>query len=251
MAVAQGDAVRELKMAGHDLSGIPISRLPVSFEKVAFLCVNSYVSYRHALGVIPINDAVAFAKCVKTFGFAIYFFHNPHARNFLKYLEVFLNSTTKQLILYYVGPGIKDGAPDTTGEDVAFSFDDGPISDGDFLAHISEQKVASNQLTLITDTGRSGSVWDLHAGNARTKRLPPGIVSIWASKSSTPENQTVPGIDEGVFTHNLTKTLAAEPLITPSDLGGKLKSILKRYRQSSSVGTTTPALLNRSIFPPK
>jgi hypothetical protein len=251
MAVAQGDAVRELKMAGHDLSGIPISRLPVSFDKVAFLCVNSYVSYRHALGVIPVNDAVTFAKCVKNFGFAIYFFHNPHARNFLKYLDVFLNSTTKQLVLYYVGPGIKDGAADTTGEDVAFSFDDGPISDGDFLAHIAEQKVPSNQLILITDTGRSGSIWDLHAGNKRTRKLPPGIVSVWASKSSTTENQTVPGVDEGIFTHNLTKTLTAEPLITPSELGRKLKSILKRYAQSSSVGTTTPALLNAPIFPAK
>jgi hypothetical protein len=100
------DPVRQLKTYGRDVLGIPLCNLPSSLRKAAFLCVNTYTSYRLALGTGPIRDAVTLAKVLKNFGFEIFFLHNPHVRNFLKYLDVFFRVTSETFLLYYVGRGM-------------------------------------------------------------------------------------------------------------------------------------------------
>jgi hypothetical protein len=42
--------VRQLKIYGRDIAGIPLPRIPPSFNKAAFLCINTYTSFRLALG---------------------------------------------------------------------------------------------------------------------------------------------------------------------------------------------------------
>jgi hypothetical protein len=245
MAVSQGDPVRELKAAGRDLSEVPISRLPAVFDKVAFLCVNSYRSYRANLGVGPINDAVLVAKCLKRFGFEIWFLHNPHARNFLEYVGAFLERTGKQLVLFYAGQGTKA----TAEGDQAFVFDDGAVMEEEFVSHLKEKKTQQSKLVLITDDCHSGSIWDLQPGNPKAKKLVPGIISCSVVSDVVPAKQTVvEGIEQGAFAYNLTKTLFAEPLLTPAELGGKLKAVLRKYSQTVSVGTSTPALMGKPLF---
>jgi hypothetical protein len=67
--IAMADPLRELKSFGRDVAGIPLARLPKSFKNVAFLCVNTYTSYRLNMGTGPITDALSFAECIKPLGF--------------------------------------------------------------------------------------------------------------------------------------------------------------------------------------
>jgi hypothetical protein len=246
MSITQiGDPVRELKTAGHDLCQIPLARLPPSIEKAAFLCVNSYHSYRSNLGIGPINDAVLFARCMKSFKFEIYFVHNPHAENFLQYLDAFVAAVSKHLVIYYVGQGTKVR---TEGEE-AFVFDDGPVMEEEFIAHLKKNKNPTSKIVLATDACHSGSVWDLQPGSKKAKALPPGLITLSVVSDVQPPKQTmVAGVEQGAFTYNLTKTLQLEPLVTPGEISGKLRPVLKKYAQTFSVGTTTPALLSRPIF---
>jgi hypothetical protein len=110
------DPIRDLKEYGRDLAAIPVSRLPASFEKAAFLCVNTYASYRLNIGVTPINDAVIFAKRLKKFGYA---------RSFLKYLDRFSGRWPGSSCCSTWGTGTgRAGGGDSP--DQAFVFDDGP-----------------------------------------------------------------------------------------------------------------------------
>jgi hypothetical protein len=120
------DPIRVLKTYGRDVGAIPFSRVPQAFPKAAFLCVNTYASYRLNLGTGPINDAVASAKCVKSYGFEIYFMQTPHARNFLKYLDLFFQATSGYLLVHYVGHGTSLSESGTHQEE-AFVFDGGRI----------------------------------------------------------------------------------------------------------------------------
>lgn len=171
--------------------------------------------------------------------------HNPHAQNFLQYFDAFLAAVSKQLVIYYVGQGTKVR---TEGEE-AFVFDDGPVLEEAFIEHLNDNKNPTSKIVLATDACHSGSVWDLQPGGKKTKRLPPGLISLSVVSDVQPPKQTiVAGVEQGAFTYNLTKALQSEPLVTPGEIGGKLRPVLKKYAQTFSVGTTTAALLSRPIL---
>jgi hypothetical protein len=237
-----GDPVRLLKELGHDLTAIPIANLPPTFAKVAFLCVNTHCSFRQGVGVPPINDAVLLANCLRRFSFEIYFLHNPHSGNFLRYLDVFFTATTGRLVLFYVGQGAG------LHED-AFIFDDGQIPESEMVDHLIENKNANCEVILITDACRSGTIWDIQNGKVKGRALPPGVISLSSATDAETAKQTkVGGVDQSAFTYNLTKTLQAEPFSSPSELHGKLRAVLKKYGLNFVVGASTPALLNKPLL---
>lgn len=228
------DPVRRLKTYGRDLGSIPISRIPRELEKVCFICVNTYTSFRLNLGTGPISDAVAFAKCLKTFGHEVYFINNPHSRNFLKYLDAFFQATSNELVLYYVGQGTSSDSDED--EDVqkneAFAFDDGIITNDELANHIAENKQGNCRVILVTDIGSPGSIWDIRGTECHGAQIPDNVLSISASPDTSCAKQTqVNRQEEGIFTYNLTKILKKNPMITPRELQAQMKPILRKYQQ--------------------
>lgn len=246
------DPVRRLKELGRDVSSVAISRLPTNLTKACFICVNSYTSYRLSLGTGPINDAVSFAKCMKNFEYEVFFLHNPHSRNFLKYLDAFFKNTSVELVVYYVGHGtsVKDVSGDETdGTDEAFVFDDGTISDDTLIDHLIDCKHPDSKLILVTDACHSGTIWDIQGGNVKGRQLPPGIMSVSAANDKQTAKQTVINKqDQGIFTYNLTKILKSSPELSPNELATKMKSALRKYGQTFTVGTTSPEMLTEPLF---
>jgi hypothetical protein len=177
--------------------------------------------------------------------------HNPHCRNFLSYLDLFFKNSDN-LVLFYVGHGttVRDtGGDETDGQDEAFVFDDGTISDDELIKHLIENKKAGSHLTLVTDACHSGSIWDIQGGNVKGRTLPEGIISVSASNDAQTAKQTVINrLDQGIFTYNLTKLLAAQPSLSPNELAPKMRSALKSYAQSFTVASTTSSLLNKPLF---
>lgn len=247
------DPIRRLKTYGRDLSTLPLSRLPETFDKVCFLCVNSYTSYRLSLGTGPINDGVNFAKRMKTtFGFEVYFYHNPHCKAFLNYLDAFFSKTTGHLVFFYVGHGTN--VTDTDGDeadkkDEALVFEDGNIPDDVLIDHLISQKNPANKLTLVTDACHSGSIWDIQSGNANGRKLPERIISVSAATDAqTAKQTTINRQDQGVFTYNLAKKLKTNPESTPNQLKTALKKELRKYGQTFSVASTTKEFLTQPLF---
>lgn len=246
------DPVRRLKQLGRDVASVPVSRIPTEMGKVCFICVNTYTSYRLNLGTGPMNDAVSFAKCVKNFGFEVYFMHNPHSRNFLKYLDTFFANTAEELVVYYVGHGTS--VADTDGDeadktDEAFVFDDGVIVDDVLIDHLIEHKNPASKLILVTDACHSGTIWDIQGGSVHGRQLPERIMSISAANDKQTAKQTMINRQEqGIFTHNLTKVLKENPEFSPNELSSKMRSVLRKYGQSFTVGTTSPELLEEPLF---
>ncbi|KAK8853757.1 hypothetical protein M9Y10_016300 [Tritrichomonas musculus] len=242
------DPTRRLKEYGRDLGSIPISRIPKEMEKVCFICVNTYTSYRLNLGTGPINDAVSFAKCLKQYDYEIFFQNNPHSRNFLKYLDEFFKNTTNELVLYYVGHGtsLLDLDEDSDPTKDAFIFDDGKIAQDTLVDHISQYKNPNQKLVLVNDSCYPGSIWDIKDAGS----FPPNIMSLCASADSqTAKLQTLVNAQEaGIFTHNMTKILKKNPSMTPRELQAQMKPILRKYQQTFSIGSSTPEILDEPLF---
>lgn len=247
-----GDPIAGLKKCGHNIAGMPVSRLPATFDNVAFLCVNNYSSYRLSLGTGPLNDALSFAHCMANYGYAIYFLHNPRSRNFLQYLDVFFKRTQGRLIFYYVGHGtnVRDiDGDESDGLDEAFVFDDGVVIDDDLIAHLIENKNPSNVIVLVTDACHSGSIWDIQGGSVKGRKLPPGIISVSAASDAQTAKQTmINRKDQGIFTYNMTSILATNPDLTADQLGEKMKSALRKYSQTFTVATTSADLRSKPLF---
>jgi hypothetical protein len=247
------DPVRQLKVYGRDVLGIPLSRVPSRFNKVAFLCINTYSSYRLALGTGPLNDALHLAKVLKNSGFEIYFLHNPHVRNFLVYLDLFFKNATNQLVFYYVGRGTTLRTPDSTSSDPrdqALVFDDGVVSDDELCTHLIENRNPTCEVILITDACFEGTIWDIRDGCVKGRRLPGGIISLSARVDfDVPKAHQVEKLEQGMVTYNLAKVLKADPELTPNEIVDKMCVILRPYAQVFTVVTTTPTLLIEPLFP--
>jgi hypothetical protein len=241
------DPVRDLKEYGRDLAAIPVSRLPPKLENAAFLCVNTYTSYRLNIGTVPINDAVLFAKRLKKHGFSIYFMHNPHARSFLRYLDVFFRNVTGQLVFFYVGHG--NGAlTGSASTDKAFVFDDGPIYEADLITHLNDNKNPTSQVVFITDACKSGTIWDIQDGTVKGRSLPAGVVSISAATDGDTKQILVDRTDHGLFTYTLVKALKEDPFVTPDALAAKMRGPLQERGQTLAAGSTARSLLSEPAF---
>jgi hypothetical protein len=238
-----------LKTFGRDLTGIPLSRLPTTLKKAAFLSVNSYDSYRMNLGTGPINDALSIAKCLKNYDFNVFFMLNAHCTNFLNYLDAFLKQTTVQLLIFYVGQGVTtpDVESEDTGEsDPAFIFDDGVIRGGDVVCHLSCNKNADCQVLLITDACQPGTIWDIRG---REGTLPANIVSIAAATGAQrAKSAKLSHLDRGVFTFQFTSLLKGDPELTPNQMAAGLTELLKPHGQVVLLGATSPSLLDQPTF---
>jgi hypothetical protein len=246
------DPLRSLKAIGRDVTLITVARLPASFERVAFICVNTYTSSQLNLGKGPLNDAVSFANVAKKAGFEIFFLHNPRCKTFLSYLDAFFARTSNRLIFYYVGHGtnVRDMDGDESDrQDEAFVFDDGTVIDDVLLQHLCEKKHPDSALVLVTDACHSGSIWDIPTITIRGRNLPPNVLSLAAANDAQTAKQTmIDRKDQGVFTYNLAKILNADLHASPRDIAAKMKPALKSYAQSFTVGATTPSLVDVPLF---
>jgi hypothetical protein len=243
-----GDPLRLLKTFGRDLTGIPLSRLPATLKKAAFLSVDSYDSYRMNLGTGPIHDALSIAKLLKNYDFNVFFMLNGHCTNFLNYLDAFLKRTTVQLLIFYVGQGVTtpDVESEDAGSDPGFIFDDGVIRGGDVARHVSDNKNADCQLLLVTDACQPGTIWDI---GGRQGTLPANIVSIAAATSAErAKSAKLSHLDTGVFTFQFTSLLKGEPELTPNQIAAGLTPLLKPHGQVLLLGATSPSLLDQPIF---
>jgi hypothetical protein len=246
------DPVRELKRLGRDFSEVFVDRLDKSYERICFICVNSYRSYRQAIGVTPIQDAVALGKCVRYFEYEVYFVHNPHKRNFLEYLNHFLDHTTRHLIVYYVGQGttLHDLDPKVPHDyDDAFTFDDGAITDAEFLDSLASFKNPDNKVTLITDTCKPGTTWALNGKELKGRNVPPHVVSLSAQPTKTTSKQMMALCQsQGIFTFNLTRFLKADPTINAGQLTEKMLPVMGEFAQTFKVGTSSPECLQEPVL---
>jgi hypothetical protein len=170
----------------------------------------------------------------------------------MQYLEYFLLNTTQHLIVYYVGQGTTPQDLDRTRArvyDEAFTFDDGAIADEEFLDALTSCKHPDNRVTLITDTCRPATAWNLPGNEVKGRVLPPGIVTISTSPTaSTSKHMMALCQRQGIFTFNLTKEIKGNPKITPSELEGKMTSAISEFAQVFSARATSPEDLERPVL---
>lgn len=238
----------KLKKLATDVIKTPVTRLQ-SEESVCFIVCNTYTTYRLSLGDGPLNDAITFATSMKSYEFKQYYLHNPHSRNFLKYLDAFLKNTTKHLVVYYVGHGttVADlNGDEDDGYDEAFVFDDGVMIDDILLEHLIQNKHSESKVTLVTDACHSGSIWDLQT---KKKDLPTNVLSISAANDKQTAKQTlINRKEQGIFTSNLSTVLKKTPKETPKQLTTDLRAPLKKYSQTCTVAMTSKELNTLPIF---
>ena len=242
------DPVRRLMELGRDLQNIPLSRIPPSFTKIAFICVNTFESFRFGLGKGPLEDAVRFAKIFRYYGFELFFLKTPHVRNFLRYFDPLLERTSQHLVTLYLGHEVYKLQSNEKEE--AFCFDDGVIKDEEVIQHIVEKKQPGAQLTLLTDACRPGSIWDINEGLVCGIKLPPNILSIAASNNNPDSGITTiqTRLESGMFTELIVKALKNNSAVTPDGLENNLKKSLLEYHQTFVVGTSSPELLTKPLF---
>lgn len=254
--MALADPVRQLRTLGRDISKTFCDKLPRELSRCCFICVNSYRSFRQSIGVTPIQDAAALAKCVKYFEYEVFYVHNPHARSFIEYLNHFIECTTEHLIVYYVGQGTTPQDLDQTIQrsyDEAFTFDDGAVDDEEFLDSLIDLKNPSSKVTLVTDTCHPNTAWNIPGPEIKGRKLPPGIVTLSAVPTASSSRQMMALCQsQGIFTFNLTKELKANPRITVDGLAKKMEPVLAEFAQEFKVGTSSPELLDQPaiILPP-
>jgi hypothetical protein len=246
------DPVRQLKTYGRNVAETHMERLPRVFGKLCFICVNSYRSFRQNIGIAPITDAVAFAKCAKYFEYEIFFVHEPHAQTFMQFLEFFLANTLRHLVVYYVGQGMTPHDLNRTRArtyDEVFTFDDAAIADEQFLDALIGFKNPQNRVTLITDTCKPATAWNLPGSEVKGRVLPPGIVTISTSATTaTSKHMMALVLHQGVFTFHLTKEIKANPKITASELEAKMTSVIAEFSQVFSVRATAPEDLDLPVL---
>lgn len=243
--------LKKLKKIATDIVKTPTSRITEQ-KNVCLIVCNTYTSYRLSLGDGPLNDAITFATSMKSYGFKQYYMHNPHSKNFLKYLDSVLEKTTNHLVIYYVGHGttVADlNKDEDDGYDEAFVFEDSTLIDDILLEHLIDKKNANSKVTMVTDACHSGSIWDIQSKTVNGRTLPQNIMSISASNDKQTAKQTV--IDrkeQGIFTMNFSKVLKTKPSITPKELLSSLKKQLKKYSQTCTIAMTTKSLNTSPIF---
>ena len=243
------DPIRRLKTMGHDVSEMPLSRIP-SLKKVCFICVNCFKSYRGAMGIAPINDSVAFAKIMKNFLFEVYILQTPHARNFLNIFDRFLANTSEQLVFYYAGQPLVDLDEMDDKNEYHFVFDDGPVAQADVINHINEKKNPNSKLYMVTHRAPKNSVFSIGRGTVEGIKLVPDILSITAvrdprSMTATMTNQET---EEGVFTYELCKNLKTIRDCTPNMLEDAMKQTIAQYKHHFTIGMSTPSMADEPMF---
>lgn len=245
-------AKRQIKNVGLDITNISASKLPTKLDKVGFVIINTYEGTRISLGDGPMNDGYNMAKCLKRFGYQIYYILNQKKRFFMEKLAHFLKVTEGTLAVYYVGHGTSvvdlDGDEDD-GYDEAMVFVDGNVVDDDLIESIIKNKNQKSKCVLLSDCCHSGSIWDIQSGNYGTRVLPPNIMSISAATDKQTSKQTVVGrLEQGIFTYNLNKILKNDPKLSAKQIKTSLAAVLRKYGQTVTIATTTESMLTEPAF---
>lgn len=245
-------AKTNIKKYGTDITNVPIERLPKNLSRVGFVCINCYIGTRYSLGDGPLNDGYNMAKCLKAYGFQVFYTLDIKQKGFLDKLNFFLQTVKTQLCVFYVGHGtsVRDVHGDEQdGMDEALVFVDGNVIDDVLIDNVIEYKNETNKVVFISDCCHSGTIWDLQAGNIKGRQLPPGLMSVSAANDRQTAKQTMVGrTEQGMFTYNLMKTLKADHDMTANECKKRLATALRRYAQTVTLGATTPELLNEPLL---
>ena len=245
-------SARKIKNVGLDITRVETKRIPSALEKVAFVCINTYVGTRMSLGDGPMNDGYNISKCLKRYGYTVYYLLNPKRANFMGKLEFFLKNVKNELVVYYVGHGtsVKDTDGDEDdGYDEAMVFVDGLVIDDELVASLCKNKNESNKCVLMSDCCHSGTIWDIQAGSVGGRKLPANTMSISAANDKQTAKQTVAErLEQGMFTYNLMKILKKEPNLSANECKAKLTTVLKKYQQTVTLGATTESMLTNPLF---
>ena len=243
---------KKIKNVALDITYINTNKLPTNLEKVGFVCINTYVGTNMSLGDGPMNDGYNISKCLKRYGYTIYYLLNPKKSNFLAKLDFFFSTVKSELVIYYTGHGtqVKDtNGDEEDGFDEALVFVDGNVIDDTLVETLIKQKNSTNKCVLISDCCHSGTIWDLQGGDIRGRKLPDGVMSMSAASDRQTAKQTVvERLDQGMFTYNLMKILKSEPDLSANECKKKLATSLRTYGQTVTLGSTTNSLLNDPLF---
>lgn len=237
---------------GKDITYTSMSEMPTGLKKVGFCIINTYEGTRISLGEGPMNDGYNMAKCLKRFGYDVYYVLNAKSKNFKQKFAYFLSQTVDELVVYYVGHGtnVRDlDGDEADGYDEAIVFVDGNVIDDELIEIIIKNKNAKNKTCLVSDCCHSGSIWDIQSGNYRNRVLPENLISLSASNDKQTAKQTVvERKEQGMFTYYMNKLLKTEPKLTPVQLKNKLTTTLRRYQQTVTIATTSAELLTQPTF---
>jgi hypothetical protein len=250
-------ALKQLCEIGKDLSRLKLSEFQSPITRVCFMCVNSYTDPAKALGVGPLNDAVTVGANHRLLNYFIYFLHNPTTRQFMDYLNAFLNIVTENLTVYYSGHGsqVADRNHDEAdGKDEVMVFDQGFIVDDDLAAALKKNCNGRCKVVLISDCCRSGTIWDIPEDVSKAERaFPPNIISLSASRDSQTSKQAS-GLGnvraaQGLFTFHFFRIIRQNPRITAAQVVPLVNQELKSFQQTCTVLPTRREMMNQPIFP--
>lgn len=245
-------SARKIKNVGLDITNVPTTRLPASFDNVAYVCINTYVGTRMSLGEGPMNDGYNISKCLKTLGFVVYYIVNPKKKNYLDKLAYFFKNTKGHLSIFYAGHGTyeKDyDGDEADGNDEALVFVDGNVIDDTLAKSLSDNKNPSSKITFITDCCHSGSIWDLQSKVMKDRPIPVNCVSISAASDKQTSKQTVvERMEQGMFSYHFRKAVLANKTITPTALKTTMAANLRKYGQTVTIAATSPDGLTTPIF---
>jgi hypothetical protein len=252
------NSLLQLKQLATDIGTTSVSSLTVP-RRCCFISVNSYTNPQVTLGTGPISDACTVATAAKYAGMDCFFIHNAKKASFLSWLDKFLGNASSCLFFYYVGHGTQvksSGSSEADNMDEAYYFEDGVLIDDILLDHLIKEKNPDSTVILISDCCHSGSIWDL---TDYSKDPPPRVISISAAQDSQTSKQIVVNkevlnvvsrVEAGVFTSGMFEALKANRFMTPLELKKKLDASLSRYQQNVTVETTSPEMLQESLFAP-
>ena len=243
---------KKIKNVGLDITKVPCSRLPASFDNAAYVCINTYEGTNISLGDGPMNDGYNISKTLKTLGFVVYYIVNPKKANYLEKLAYFFKNTKGHLSVFYAGHGTyerdRDG-DEQDGDDEALVFVDGNVIDDILADSLSDNKNPESKITFITDCCHSGSIWDLQSKKMKDRPLPNKVVSISAASDKQTSKQTVvERMEQGMFSYHFRKTVMANKTITPAALKTTMAKSLRTYGQTVTIATTSDGYLNEPIF---
>ncbi|KAK8837644.1 hypothetical protein M9Y10_036176 [Tritrichomonas musculus] len=250
---SESSALAQLSEIGVDLANMDIGEFTMDISRVCFICCNTYTKPMYKLGVGPLNDSITVAANHKFMGYFIYFLHNPPAKKFLQYLQLFLAKTVEALTVYYTGHGsnITDRTGDEDdGKDEVMIFEDTYIIDDQLASILKSKANGKAKVVLLNDCCHSGSIWDIPDPVSAEIEWPANIICISAADDSeTAKQGRQNNSDQGFFTFFFFQEVRRNRSITPTQAQNRVSSQLKNYHQCVVVSPTRPELLNQPIFP--
>lgn len=252
---SESSALSQLREIAVDLSTVAFESFTMDISRVCFICCNTYTREMYKLGVGPLNDSITVAANHKHMGYFVYFLHNPPAKKFLQYLQLFLSKTVDYLTVYYTGHGsnITDRNDDEDdGKDEVMIFDDTYIIDDQLASILKTKANGKTKIVLLNDCCHSGSIWDIPEPIEAEIAWPANIICLSAADDNeTAKQGRQNNNDQGFFTFFFFQEVRRNRLITPKEAQNRVASQLKNFHQCVVVSPTRPELLNQPLFPAK